>query len=230
MLNLVLATAFFLFTHIGIAGTRLRFAIVDRIGPRPYIVFYSAISTIGTLWLFFAYVDAPYIELWGQLHGLRVAALVAMLLSFSFVVIGLTSRPSTLFGEAALDYRLDAVTGIARVTRHPILIGLLLWTVTHMIVNGDVAALVLFGTLTVLTALGVVSMDAKRRKRLGDEWPTFAEHTSIVPFGAIAGGRNRFVFAEIGWWRLAASVVAFLAALALHGRIIGISPLPAGWL
>lgn len=230
MLNLVLATAFFLFTHIGIAGTRLRFAIVDRVGPRAYIVFYSAISTVGTLWLFFAYLDAPYVELWGQLQGLRVVALGTMLLSFIFVVAGLASRPSTLFGEAALDYRLDDVAGIARVTRHPILIGLLLWTVTHMIVNGDVAALILFGSLTVLTALGVVSMDAKRKRRLGDDWEAFAEHTSIVPFGAIAAGRNRFVFAEIGWWRLAAALVAFLATLALHARITGISPLPVGWL
>ena len=71
MLNLVLATSFFLFTHIGIAGTRLRFAIVRRIGTRRYTIFYSAISAVGTVWLFAADRAAPYVELWGQVDGAR---------------------------------------------------------------------------------------------------------------------------------------------------------------
>jgi len=226
MTNLVLATLFFLFTHVGIAGTRLRFVIVDRIGDTAYIVFYSLISTIGVIWLFAAYLTAPYVVLWGQLYGLRVVALVTMLLAFGFIIIGLTSRPQTLFGAAALDYRLEDVAGIARVTRHPILIGLLLWSVTHMIVNGDVAALILFGSLTLLTALGIVSMDAKRARRLGDDWPPFVEQTSVTPWLAIWRGRNRFVAAEIGWWRMLAVVITFLLMLVLHVPVIGVSPLP----
>lgn len=228
MLNLVLATAFFLFTHIGIAGTRLRFFIVDRIGDTRYVVFYSFISTVGTVWLFFAYMNSPYVELWGQLYGLRIVALVAMLLAFVFVVTGFATRPSTLFGAAALDYRLDDVAGIVRVTRHPILIGLLLWSVTHTIVNGDLAALILFGSLTVLTAVGIASMDAKRRRRLGSDWAGFAAHTSVIPFLAILQGRNRFVAAEIGWWQLGVAVLLMLIMLDLHVRLIGVSPLPVG--
>lgn len=226
MINLVLATAFFLFTHVGIAGTRLRFVIVDRIGDTRYIVFYSLISTIGVVWLFAAYMTAPYVELWGQLYGLRVVALITMLLAFAFIVIGLTSRPQTLFGAAALEYRLEDVAGIARVTRHPILIGLLLWSVTHMIVNGDVAALILFGSLTLLTAVGIVSMDAKRQQRLGDDWPPFVEQTSVTPWLAIWRGRNRFVAAEIGWWRTLVVAAAFVLTLVSHGLVIGVSPLP----
>jgi uncharacterized membrane protein len=226
MLNLFLATAFFLFTHVGIAGTGLRFTIVERVGDRAYIWFYSAISTLGVLWLFFAYLEAPYVELWGQLYGLRLLALIAMFLSFAFVVLGLTSKPQTLFGEAALAYRLEDVAGIARVTRHPIPVGLLLWSATHMIVNGDVAALLLFGSLTLLSALGIVSMDAKRARRLGADWPEFAAHTSVVPGLAIWQRRNRLVAAEIGWWRPAVIVIAFLSALLLHAPVIGVSPLP----
>lgn len=226
MLNLILATAFFLFTHIGIAGTRLRFAIVRRIGDGRYIWFYSIISALGMVWLFAAYLDAPYVELWGQLYGLRLLALIMMFLAFAFVVTGLTSRPSTLFGRAALEYRLADVAGIARVTRHPILIGFLLWSITHMIVNGDVAALILFGSLTLLTAAGIVSMDAKRSRRLGEEWPEFAARTSITPWLAILRGRNRFVAAEIGWWRAVALALVFLLALRLHAPVIGVSPLP----
>jgi uncharacterized membrane protein len=230
MTNLILATGFFLFTHIGIAGTGLRGTLVERVGHRNYIVFYSLISAAGMIWLFAAYLGAPYVELWGQLYGLRLAALIVMFLSFAFIAIGLTSSPSTLFGDAALEYRLDDAPAIVRVTRHPILVGLLLWSVTHMIVNGDTAALILFGSLTLLTALGIVSMDTKRKKRLGDDWPSFAAATSIAPFAAILQRRNRLALAEIGWWRLALAAVAFLAMLDLHVRLIGVSPLPAGLL
>ncbi|MFQ5634768.1 MAG: NnrU family protein [Gammaproteobacteria bacterium] len=226
MLNLCLATAFFLLTHIGIAGTRLRFLIVDRIGNTPYTVFYSVISTVGVVWLFLAFRAAPYIELWGQLYGLRVAALVTMCMAFAFLIIGLTSRPSTLFGAAALDYGHEDIAGIVRVTRHPILIGFLLWSVTHMIVNGDMAALILFGSLTILTAVGIVSMEKKREQRLGDRWADFAARTSVTPFLAILQGRNRLSLAEIGWWRPAAAVLAVVVMLDLHVRIIGVSPLP----
>jgi uncharacterized membrane protein len=155
-----------------------------------------------------------------------MGALATMILSFAFVIVGLTSSPPTLFGDAALEYRLDAVAGIVRVTRHPILVGLLLWSVTHMIVNGDAAALILFGSLTLLTALGIVSMESKRARRLGDDWPPFAAATSITPFIAILQGRNRLVMREIGWWRLGLAIVAFVAMLGLHVRLFGVSPLP----
>jgi uncharacterized membrane protein len=96
-----------------------------------------------------------------------------------------------------------------------------------MIVNGDVAALILFGGLTFLTALGIGSMDAKHRDRLGDEWAGLARHTSVVPFAAIVRGRNRLVIREIGWRRLIGTILIFVVMLDLHARIIGVSPLPA---
>jgi len=228
MLNLVFAAAFFMGTHAGIAGTRLRSLIIDRIGRITYVVLYSILSAVGTVWLFWAYLTAPYMELWGQLAGARYGVLLAMLLSFLFIVIGLTSRPATLFGEQALEYRLSDVQGVVRITRHPILVGLLLWSVTHMIVNGDLAALILFGSLTVLTALGIGSMDAKHRRRLGDAWPDLERSTSILPFVAIVRGRNQLVLSEVPWRSVLMTALVFLIVLDLHVRVIGVSPLPAG--
>ena len=229
MLNLGLATVFFLATHVGIAGTGLRGLIVGRVGERRYALFYSMLSAVGFVWLLWAYLTAPYVELWGQLYGLRSAALVAIGISFLFIVLGLLSKPSTLFGAAALEYRADNVAGIVRVTRHPILVGFLLWSVTHMVVNGDVAAQILFGSLTLLTAVGIVSMDTKRRGRLGADWAPFVRCTSITPFVAILQRRNRFVPSEIGAWRPFVAALVFVATLDLHARVIGVSPLPTSW-
>ena len=77
------------------------------------------------------------------------------------------------------------------------------------------------------SAAGPVSIDAKRRRNLGDQrWQAFADRTSLLPFGAIMQGRNRFSAAEIGVWRPLAGVVAYALMLGGHAPIIGVSPFP----
>ena len=77
-----------------------------------------------------------------------------------------------------------------RITRHPFLWGVALWAAGHLMVNGDLASLILFGSLLVLAVFGTGSIDAKRRRALGEKWDAFAAKTSAVPFAAIAAGRQ----------------------------------------
>jgi uncharacterized membrane protein len=118
-----------------------------------------------------------------------------------------------------------AVHGILRITRHPFLWGLTLWALAHMIANGDLAALVLFGSLLVLCLIGTRSIDAKRQRAFGDRWERFAALTSNIPFAAIKEGRNQLKIAEIGWQRLAGAVFLYMAAMHFHAKIFGVSPL-----
>jgi len=108
--------------------------------------------------------------------------------------------------------------GIVRVTRHPFLTGVGLWALVHLI--GDVASLVFFATWAVVALAGTVSIDAKRRRLLGGAWEPFAAQTSIVPFAAIAAGRNRFIPREIGIWRWAVAILVLM--LGGHGPVLGI--------
>jgi uncharacterized membrane protein len=110
---------------------------------------------------------------------------------------------------------------MVRITRHPFLWGVALWAATHLIVNGDAASLLLFGTFLVLALGGTASIDAKRRRLYPDRWPQFARVTSSVPFAAIARGANRLgpALAEIGAWRIIAALVLFGVGFYLHGRI-----------
>jgi len=73
---------------------------------------------------------------------------------------------------------------------------------------------------------GTVSIDPKRRRLLGAAWEPFAGQTSIVPFAAIAAGRNRFIPREIRLWRWAIAVLAYLLMLSGHEPIVGVSPFP----
>ena len=100
------------------------------------------------------------------------------------------------------------------------------WGVLHVLVNGDLASLVLFGMLVVLAINGMVSIDRKRARGAGDAWARFAERTSRLPFLAILGGRNSLKLGEIGALRIAGGVLVWLALLYFHGNIFGASALP----
>ncbi len=225
MLQLTLAALFFVGIHFGIAGTRCRDRLIDRLGERAFRGAFSILSLIGLFWLIAAYRQAPYVETWGQSAGFKPVAAAVMLVAFVLVVAGLTTRNPTAVGGANALTDPDAARGMLRITRHPFLWGLSLWALVHLIVNGDAAALVLFGSLLMLCLVGTRSIDAKRRREFGQNWERFAAQTSNVPFLAIVEGRNQLRLREIGWRRLAGALALYLAMLHFHAKLFGVSPL-----
>ena len=221
MLNLIAASAYFLLIHFGVSGTRLRDRLVTRLGAGPYRGAFALASVIGLVWMIYAYRRAPTVELWGVVLGFRPAAYVLVFIAFLFVVIGITTPSPTRVGmEATVGQGTEAARGMVRITRHPFLWGVALWALVHLIVNGDLASLILFGSLLVLSVGGTHAIDAKRRRNFSEQWISFANVTSGIPFAAIAAGRNRLglALAEIGVWRPLAAIVLYAVAFYLHGR------------
>jgi uncharacterized membrane protein len=220
MPDLIAACAYFLLIHFGVSGTRLRDALTARLGEKPYRGLFSLASLVGIGWMVYAYRRAPLIATWGFLPAFRQAAYVLVFIAFLFAVIGiLTPSPTQVGMESRLEPQM--VRGMVRITRHPFLWGVGLWAATHLIVNGDVASLILFGTLLALAIGGPASIDAKRRRKFPEGWRKFAAATSSVPFGAIARGGNRLApaLAEIGPWRILIALVLYGVAFYLHGRV-----------
>jgi uncharacterized membrane protein len=224
VLSLILAALFFIGIHLGISGTRLRDRAVAALGPGGYSAGFSIASVVGLVWLIIAYRWAPYLPTWGLVLWWRPIAILLMLPATLLVVIGLaTPNPTAVAQEKRLA---EPPTGIVRITRHPFLTGVSLWALVHLIGNGDVAALVFFGAFAIVGLAGTVSIDAKRLRLTGAAWPAFAAATSIVPFAAIAAGRNHFRPGEIGAWRWIAGLIVYALLLGGHGPIIGIPLLP----
>jgi uncharacterized membrane protein len=156
------------------------------------------------------------------LLGFRSAAYVLVLITFIFVVVGLATPSPTAVGmESKLAQGPDIVQGMVRITRHPFLWGVAFWALVHLIVNGDLASLILFGSLLVLALGGTAAIDAKRRRSFGEQWMQFAAVTSNVPFAAIVAGKNRLgpAVVEIGVWRPLVAIVVYAVAFYLHGRV-----------
>ena len=187
-------------------------------GERAYQGLYSVVALASFVWMCIAYAGAPREMLW---PGLRHLPLAVMPFAFVLIACGAGRNPTAVGGEKLLQSEQPA-RGIARITRHPIMWGLMLWSGAHVLALGDVKSLVFFGSLLLLAALGTVLMDA--RKKSNPDWARFAALTSNVPFVAVAQGRNRVVWSEIGSLRpvigLAVSGVFFL----LHAWLFGARP------
>lgn len=224
MLNLIAASAFFVLIHLLISGTRVRDGLIARIGQGPYMGLFVVLSVVGLAWLALAFgqartspANAPY---WTVGDASRHIQMGLQLIAVLLMVVGLTTpNPTSVRQERAIE---RPVTGILRVTRHPFLWGVALWAMGHLVVNGDRASLVLFGSLLILAVTGTASIDAKRKRALGAAWDGFAAQTSNVPFAAIVAGRQRLSLGEIGVWRILAAVAVYLALTVAHPYFTGV--------
>jgi uncharacterized membrane protein len=208
-LMLALASAAFLATHF-VSSTPLRAALVAKIGEWPYVGLYSAVAFLTLGWMAWAFAQAPREALFS---GSRQISLVLMPIAFVLLACGFGRNP-TLVGADKLLKSEEPARGMIRVTRHPIMWGFMLWAAAHILARGDVKALIFFGTFILLAGIGTLAMDA--RKRANPDWARFAGVTSHVPFVAIAQGRNRIAWREIGWLRPLIGLAAFFAVLSFH--------------
>jgi uncharacterized membrane protein len=136
--SLVFAALFFFAIHVGIAGSQLRDRLVSRLGEKGYLGFFSLLSIVGITWLCWAYSLAPTVWWATPAEWTRPVAWGLVFVAFLFVGVGAaTPSPTAMGGDAQIDSE-DAVRGILRITRHPVLWGIAIWAAAHAIANPDV--------------------------------------------------------------------------------------------
>ena len=219
-LHLLVATVVFLGIHV-LPSTPLRALAVRLIGERPYLGLFSLLSAAGLVWMSVAYGRAPMEALWPAQHFVPI-----YVLPFAFVLLacGLLGRNPAAVGQAGALKHPEAARGILRVTRHPIMWAIMLWAGAHMLAVGSLRSVVFFGGLLLLAAADTTLQDARKAKALGEDWRRFAASTSNIPFAAVARGRNKLVWREIGWWRPAAGLALFGLLLYFHPWLFGYRP------
>jgi uncharacterized membrane protein len=223
MTSLVLAALTFTGLHLFISGTRLRDALIARLGERTYRALYSLASAAALVWLIVAYGKVRTV-MPTPLPALKGIADLLVLFAFVLVALGLLTPGPTIVGAEKLLEREDNVRGVHRITRHPFLWGFALWALTHMVVNPEPVNLVFFGTFLVVAFAGTFSIDAKRARLYGEAWARYAAKTSNIPFAAIAQRRNQLQLGEIGLLKPVIALVAFGAFAFFHARFFGVLP------
>lgn len=232
MSTLIAAALFFLAIHLLVAGTRLRDVIVGALGERIYLSLFGLVSLATIIWLALSYNAATAQgsdALWDFGPGIRHLGIPVVAIAFLLGVSGLMTPNPTSLGMEGRASKEDTVTGVLRITRHPFLWSVALWSAFHLAANGDAASVVFFGMFLALSITGTFSIDAKRARKMGEAWKGFAGRTSNVPFGAILAGRNTLKLGELVTYRQAVALLAFVVLMLVHARLFSASPFPGGW-
>jgi uncharacterized membrane protein len=218
MAMLILAALLWVAVHVGLAGTALRGRLVTRLGEGGFRLAFSLASVVTIVALVAGYNAAPTTPLWVGPDWLRWLLALVMLAAFILFAASLRGNPTAVGGEAGLAAE---PRGIQRITRHPMLWSFALWAAVHVAANGDSASMVFFGAFLLTALVGMPSIDAKLARRRPQDWALLAAATSILPFGAVLAGRNRFVPAEL-WVPTAIGAGLWIVLLHLHPAVFGV--------
>ncbi len=129
---MILGLAVFLGSHVSITRRESRAAVIARLGEWPYKGLLSLISLVGIVLIgygFAAYRAAGMIEVWSPPSWTRHVTVALM-------------WPAAVCVVAAY------IPGaIKRTLKHPMLVGVKLWALAHLIANGDLGSIILFGSI-----------------------------------------------------------------------------------
>lgn len=223
--HLALAVFLFAATHIALPMTGLRRVLVARIGRWGYLGVYSVVAMAFLAWSIQAYAAAPDVELFTPNTAMRHASLTIMVFACYLVVGGYTTASATMMGMQKTGME-RGPRGVLRITRHPVMWGVTLWGISHVIANGTAAAAVFFGAMAVVALAGAAHIDRRRQAELGDAWKDYAAQTSFIPLAAILAGRAKVEKGEVRWWQTGSALILYAVLLALHGPVIGIDVMP----
>ncbi|MCK6509907.1 hypothetical protein L6R29_08085 [Myxococcota bacterium] len=224
--HVILGALLFVFGHLGLSSLAVRRRLSDRLGNGAFQGLYSIIALTAMLWMSWGWSSAPYVELWVAPAWTRYLPLLGMPVVCVLFVLGVSTPSPTTAGQENRLSAQDAVQGILKITRHPSLWSFALWGMLHIPTNGDLASVILFGSVTFLALVGMAHIDARRRATQGEAWQAFAQQTSALPFLAVIQGRTRLTRKDVSLLRLSAALVVYVALLYTHTLFVGVSPFP----
>ena len=184
---MILGLAVFLGSHVFITMRPERAKLIARLGEGAYKGLFSLVSIIGIILIaygFARYRATGWIEIWSPPRWTRHVTEALM-------------WPAVIFVLAAY------IPGhIKRVLKHPMLVGVKLWALAHLIANGDLGSIILFGSFLACAAFDRVTL--KHRSDAG------------APPIAVGGYRNDFIAVVAG------TLVYFALGFWFHPYVIGV--------
>lgn len=217
MLGLILG---FAIAHSGLAA--LRPWGESKIGARAYRVLFALVSIPFATVLIIYFFNHRYdgLQLWMVQDQVVVKPIVWILSAISFIFL----YPATfnLLEIAALQKPEVHLyeTGIIRITRHPQMVGQVIWCVGHTLWLGT--------SFTLLTSLGLILHhlfavwhgDRRLLARYGESFETVRSRTSVIPFLAIAQGRQTLEWKEFFRWAYLGVGIFILLLWQIHPLLI----------
>jgi len=190
ILILIAGLVLFLGAHVFVTCRDQRAAVIARLGEGGYKGLFSLVSLIGIVlivWGFGLYRQTEWINIWFPPAWMR------------HVTVALVWPAIVLVVAAYLPGRIKAAA------KHPMLAGVKLWAFAHLLSNGDLGSILLFGSFL---AWGVYARIAAKRR---------GETVGANPTVGIGGPVLNDVIAVIG-----GTVLYVILGLWFHPAAIGV--------
>lgn len=180
MILLVLGLSVFFIVHF-IPELNGRKYFVDKMGEPAYKGIYSLLSIVGFVLIVYGKGNSDFVAIWNPpvwtRHLTMLLVLVAMLL------LSISQLPNNF----------------KRVIKHPMLLSVTVWGIAHLLANGDLASMILFGGFVAFSVTKMI---------------TIASHKPYIQPDPVKS-----------YWNLAAIVVGFMIyglAMGFHRSIAGV--------
>jgi uncharacterized membrane protein len=188
---MILGLAVFIGAHVFVTMRDVRAGVVARLGEWPYKGLFSLVSLAGVLTIGYGFADYRahgMIDIWHPP-------------AFTRHLNNLLMWPAVVAVVAAY------VPGRIKIMlKHPMLVGVKLWAVAHLIANGDLGSIILFGSILAWAVFDRITL--KRRADAG---------TPPIPIG----GRGNDIVAVVG------GTLLYLAlGFWFHPYVIGVPAFP----
>jgi len=189
MLTLITGLLIFLGVHsISIVNTPWRNRMVARLGILSWQGIYALLSIIGFVLIVKGY-DMARLDAFVLYHSpMWLRYIAALLLVFIFPLLLATYLPGR----------------IQQVSKHPMLLATKIWAFAHLLTNGNLADLVLFGAFLAWAVISRISL--KRRTPMAIHDALLSRYNDVI---AVVAGLGLYV----------------IFALWLHVRLFGVAPL-----
>jgi uncharacterized membrane protein len=173
MLVLILGLVIFFAAHLVPASPGLRDGLISRFGDGAYKVAFSVVSLAGLVLIVLGYHKLQLMPgknpvLWDPPAWTRHITFLLMLPAMILLVASLV--PSR----------------IRTATKHPMLIAIKTWALAHLITNGDMGSLVLFGAFLAFAVYDRISIKRHPRKATAPATPAGPINDVLVVVAGVA--------------------------------------------
>ena len=215
---IVVLLLLFASSHMLLSSRTIRASLVARLGDKRFLAAYSIVALAFFAPLVYYYFTHRHAGplLWSvpDSGAVEIVLVLANVIGFVMAVAGvMTPSPAAVTGAP-----LDEPSGVHRITRHAVFMGMGIWALAHVIANGYASDVAFFGGIVAFVLIGSWHQDRRKLAGADPRFERFHAATAFLPFTGREALRGLM---ELPPLAVIIGVVVALVARYLHPSIGG---------